>query len=188
MIALYEEKINYLSEKNKINFLNRESCNDYLHKLIQNYEETDNFEYIICSHCGSDKLIKYGVYERNIGIYGVYETIKIKRVMCKECGHTHAIIPSFILPFFQNALVFVLMAIEQIEVEERCVVNVSNEINITRQLLYFWITRFNSHLTRLKVTFSYEIKKIMKSLYSARKNWKEYEKINGINFLEKVPT
>ena len=188
MITLNEEKINYFREKNKINFSSQESCCNYLHEIISKYEKTDNFGYIECSHCGSDRLIKYGVYERNVGICGIYEKMKIKRVMCKECGYTHAIIPSFILPYFQNVLIFMLIGIEKVEVEEKSVVEVSNKINITRQLLYFWITRFNKHLTRLKVTFSYNLKDIMKNLYSGRKNWEKYKKINGLRILEKVPT
>ena len=64
----------------------------------------------------------------------------------------------------------------------------SDKLNITRQVIYFWIQRFNMHLTRLKATFSYDIKKLMKDLFSGMKAWKKYEFINGIRILEKVPT
>ena len=44
----------------------------------------------------SDNLIFYGTYERNIGIYGEYYKIRIKRVQCKYCERTHALLPTIL--------------------------------------------------------------------------------------------
>ncbi len=35
----------------------------------------------------------------------VYGNVEIKRVQCKSCGHTHAILPDYIVPY---GLLFIL--------------------------------------------------------------------------------
>lgn len=189
MILLKEQKINIFGEKSKKKLVKEKELSK-LSELIEEYEEENNgcYGYIECPNCNSDKLIGYGVYERNIGILGEYYKIKIKRVLCKECGRTHALIPSFIMPYYQNEASFILLGIREKEIEGKGMVEESKRLNITRQILYFWIKRFKSHLTRLKVTISNNIEKIINKLFEGIKVREKYQRINGIRFLEKVPT
>ena len=187
MILLNLEKINIFEIKS-LKKINKCEKKRLLLKLIKEYEENEISEYIECPYCKSDKLIRYGVYERNIGFFDEYEIIRIKRVKCKYCNHTHALIPSFIIPYYQNESSFILVGISLKNIEEEKIVDISNKLNISRQLLYFWLKRFNNHLTRLKTTFSNNLKIIMIYLFDGIKSRKKYSKINEINFLEKVPT
>ena len=54
-----------------------------------------------CS-CGCQEFNIHGVYERNIIDNNEEYKIKIKRVKCKGCGKTHALLPVFILPYYQT--------------------------------------------------------------------------------------
>lgn len=188
MIPIKGEIVNTFSKISITNFSNRKQLLDNLNGLIIEYESTDNFGYLECPHCHSDKLIKYGTYERNIGIYDEFHKIKIKRVLCKECGRTHAIIPSFVIPFYQSERSFLINAINEIVVNNNKVVQTSIEIDISRQKLNSWIKRFKSHLTRLKVSLSYCLNDIIESLLNDVKSVIKYEEMNGIRFMEKVPT
>ena len=188
MITLIEKKINIFEENNSRNLLNKELIQEKLLKLIEIYQKTDNFGYLECPYCHSDKLIRYGYYSRNIGCFGEYYEVFIKRCKCKECGHTHALIPSFIVPYFQEFKEYILVCISEIVIEEESIMSVSDKLNITRQVISFWVKRFNMHLTRLKTTFSYDLKKLMEILFSGMKAWKKYEFINGIRILENVTT
>ena len=94
-VNIYLQTFKFRSELynlNKINIVKRE---------IKKYEKECNYGYIECPCCGSDKLISYGGYERNVVVYNTYTKIKIKRVMCKECGKTHSLIPYFLIPYYQ---------------------------------------------------------------------------------------
>ena len=188
MKTLKTKKINIFNVKSAKIFLDLKDLMRELSSLIHDYEVTDNYGYIECPVCKSDKLIRYGTYERNIGIQGEYQKIKIKRVMCKECGHTHALIPSFILPFYQNERSFIIHAVTRIVIDNKSVVEVSKELEISRQEINSLVKRFKSHITRLKTTFKCGLEEILKTTLNEVKNIVKYEMINGCRFMEKVPT
>lgn len=58
---------------------------------------------ITCPNCNSSELICHGYYERNVIIEDnckpVKKRIKIKRVKCKVCDKTHALLPIDIIPY-----------------------------------------------------------------------------------------
>ena len=61
--------------------------------------------------CGCGKtgaLIKYGKYVRSIIIDDEFYDISIQRVYCKKCKKTHALIPSFMIPFVKETLDYIL--------------------------------------------------------------------------------
>lgn len=191
MILLNQEKIKIFEYNNCKKIIDEKLENEKIEELvslINEYESEENYEYIECPCCKSDRLIRYGSYKRNIGIFGKYYEIKIKRVQCKNCNHTHALIPSFIMPYFQNEVSFIVLGITLRELEEEKITEVSENLSVTRQLMYFWIRRFKSHLTRLKTTFSYALKEIMIFIFDGIKMRKKYQIINKLRFLEKVPT
>lgn len=52
--------------------------------------------------CGkSGCLIRYGYYTRKVKIMSTLISLVVQRVRCRECGHTHALIPSPLVPYSQ---------------------------------------------------------------------------------------
>ena len=55
-----------------------------------------------CPSCNFEgKLYSHGSYERNVITEEDSYKITIFRVKCPICGKTHALIPDFIIPYFQ---------------------------------------------------------------------------------------
>ena len=164
---------------NKINIVKRE---------IKRYEKECNYGYIECPCCGSDKLISYGSYERNVIVYSEYFKIKIKRVMCKECGKTHALIPYFLIPYYQHEKTFIYrVCIEKI-LKETGVCKLSSKVEISRQLLYQWNKIFVIHIRYLLTTLSRSLKLSLEYLINESLKDDLYERVNKMYFLKKIPT
>lgn len=53
---------------------------------------------MICPKCGSGMTF-HSTYERHVHIDEIVEWLTIQRVICSECGGTHAVIPDFIRPY-----------------------------------------------------------------------------------------
>lgn len=134
MILLKTKKYNIFPTKDKINF-NIEKKITTLIEIIEEYERTNNFEYIECPCCHSDKLVFYGGYKRNIGINNNFLTIKIKRVKCKNCGKTHALIPSFIVPFFEYEASYINFVLLLYFKRKKQANKIMERIKLARQLL-----------------------------------------------------
>lgn len=186
MIILKEKKSNiFLGKKFKnVNKLDTKQ----LEKLINEYESELNYEYMECPKCKCNRLIGYGSYERNIGCGKVFKRIRIKRVQCKECGSTHAIIPSFIKPYFQyesSFIDFIMLLINVKKIQKR---KIEYKINLSRQLIRRWEKRFKNHEIRLKVTFnSGDLKEIFMRMLDD-KFIREYYSQNNLYYFQKVPT
>ena len=164
---------------NKINIVKRE---------IKRYEEECNYGYIECPCCGSDKLISYGSYERNVVVYNTYTKIKIKRVMCKGCGKTHAIIPYFLIPYYQYEKTFIYRVCIEIINKEIGICNLSSKVKISRQVLYQWMKVFVIHIRYLLTTLSKTLKESLKYLINESLSNDLYERVNKMYFLKKIPT
>lgn len=55
---------------------------------------------ICCPHCGKKGSLRHhGFYMRRLIVCGICFTVSIHRLRCYECGHTHALMPSFIIPY-----------------------------------------------------------------------------------------
>jgi len=71
--------------------------NNWLNKI-----QTTKF---FCPNCScKGECIRYGYYTRYIKVYGKKVLLKINRVFCKNCHHTHALIPVCIVPYSQILL------------------------------------------------------------------------------------
>ena len=186
MILLNYKKCNTFLNKNE--YVAKKDKLKQLEEYIKEYENENNYGYLICPNCESDKLILWGKYSRNIGIYGVYYSINIRRVKCKECNKTHALIPSFIMPYFQNEISFIEVAIAIKEEDNNTINEISSKLNITRQIINQWLKRFRNHLSRLKTTISNDINVIINELFNGIEIRLKYSVKNGIRFLQKVPT
>ena len=168
-----------LYDLNKINIVKRE---------IKRYEKECNYGYIECPCCGSDKLISYGSYERNVIVYSEYFKIKIKRVMCKECGKTHALIPYFLIPYYQYEKTFIYRVCEEKILKETGVCKLSSKVEISRQLLYQWNKIFVIHIRYLLTTLSRSLKLSLEYLINESLSDDLYERVNKMYFLKKIPT
>jgi hypothetical protein len=73
----------------------------YLGRNVKDYRENFLLKLegltVICPQCFS-KTVLHGCYDRHILVNDIKEVIVIQRVICSNCGRTHAIIPDFIKP------------------------------------------------------------------------------------------
>ncbi|WP_423774055.1 DUF6431 domain-containing protein [Anaerotruncus colihominis] len=67
--------------------------------------------YPICS--SRENWAPHAEYQRSlIDFWGVaYAAITVKRVRCSSCGHTHAVLPDFIIPCITCSLLFILQVL-----------------------------------------------------------------------------
>ena len=189
MIPLKQLKVNsnvktfkFRSDLYNLNKLN------IVKKEIKKYEEECNYGYIECPCCSSDKLIGHGSYERNVIIYNECRRIKIKRVMCKECGKTHALIPYFLIPYYQHEKTFIYRVCEEKILKETGICKLSSKVKISRQILYQWMKIFVIHIRYLLTTLSRSLKLSLEYLINESLKDDLYERVNKMYFLKKIPT
>jgi hypothetical protein len=83
-------------------------------QILEKYEKTNNFGYFRCPICQSDEFTRWGFYERSayyIDNIIKYKVIKIQRVRCIHCKHTHALLPEPIVPYKQFCLDTIIYAL-----------------------------------------------------------------------------
>lgn len=127
--------------------LNDEKSNNFFNEILKKYENIINNPYLVCPYCGSSKLIKWGSYKRNV-CYIEHNALKNKsinifRVRCQGCGHTHALLPSFIIPYKRSVLDVVLNSLLEKEIT----------IKISYDVIDKWNKQFNTYLPYLKTMF-----------------------------------
>ncbi len=85
--------------------LNHLKGNRKFEEKLKKYQNLINYGSLECPHCHSKEYIKWGFYERGVTFIknGIpYSTIiKIKRIRCKSCNSTHALLPFGITPYKQ---------------------------------------------------------------------------------------
>ena len=104
----------------------------------------------VCPVCGRrGSWQAHGQYERSIIDYEsgrvVYGRVKIRRVRCESCGHTHAIIPDYIIPYCTYSLLFVLRVLGEYFLMKRTVEGICRRYNITPSMVYSWKGIFEEH-------------------------------------------
>lgn len=79
-----------------------EKCNTFSQKEYDNLIADLPLNAIKCPYCGhSGCFTIHGYYYRRLKICGSMIILRILRVKCSICGHTHAILPSIIIPYSQ---------------------------------------------------------------------------------------
>lgn len=69
-------------------------------KEYDNFMDVQPLHQLKCPCCGhSGCLIKHGTYTRRLKVGGKLIELRIQRVRCKECGATHAVVPTYIVPY-----------------------------------------------------------------------------------------
>jgi hypothetical protein len=87
MITIKTENYNLISQ-------------DFYNKTINSLDL--NLISCTCGHSGC--LIRYGSYKRKVQMKGKILTLTVIRVYCTECGHTHALLLSSLIPYSQIPL------------------------------------------------------------------------------------
>lgn len=156
--------------------LNDKKVNSF-QQILDNYENSLNNPYIVCPSCGSSKLIKWGTYTRYVCYIDNnilnYKCINIKRVKCKGCGHTHSLLPSFIVPYKIYTLDVILSSIIYKDLT----------FTISYDVIDKWNKQFNEFLPYLKTMFKNQdkyliIEKFIKDIkYYYKLFFKSFRKI-----------
>ena len=104
----------------------------------------------ICPFCkAKGQCYIFGHYIRNLIDYCLgnitYEQIVITRVKCKNCKHTHAILPDLIIPYSTYSLTFIMRVLlvylnHSLTVEALC-----KKYNISHSMLYRWRDLYYKH-------------------------------------------
>lgn len=86
------------------NYFIKNSLNNIIYDYVVQYKEAD-FSSFSCPHCShKGTMVRNGYYSRKVNVNCKLHNIKIYRVICKECGRSHAVLPSFIIPYIQTPL------------------------------------------------------------------------------------
>lgn len=127
--------------------LNDKKDNSFFKQILKKYENMINNPYMECPYCHSSKLIKWGSYTRNVCFIDnnvlICKTIKIQRVKCLGCNHTHALLPSFIIPYKRSLLDVILNNLLDTDIT----------ISINYDVRVKWNKQFNKQLPYLKTMF-----------------------------------
>lgn len=95
--------------------LNTKIINQKFSKTLKLYNNGVTNYIIKCPCCDSTDLISHGYYERNVIFEDdnqlISKRIIIKRVKCKNCRHTHALLPMDIIPYKQVTFSIIITCI-----------------------------------------------------------------------------
>ncbi len=99
-----------------------------------------------CPCCGVEGSCSiHAYYDRSlvdfIGGRPVRHSLCILRLAC-PCGHTHAILPDFIIPYSTYGLFFILRVLAEYFLRPASVERICERFLITRKQLYHWLSLF----------------------------------------------
>ena len=134
--------------------INFNSVNTIFEK-ISIYDNFVNFKFS-CPKCNSHSFSFFGYYNRNfmalINNKPSVFNINIKRVICKTCKATHALIPNFIIPYkiySKDTIIFCLQKSNDLHL-----LNIQDIFNVDRQLILNWKKQFNLYLNFISTFYS----------------------------------
>ena len=104
----------------------------------------------VCPSCRSTgNCINHAYYDRMIIDYisgnVVVKTVHILRVKCKSCGHTHAILPDFIIPYSSYGLFFVLQVLTRLFLKINTIESLCEKYDVDLKTIRRWISVFQKH-------------------------------------------
>lgn len=134
--------------------INFNSVNTIFEK-ISFYNDFINFNFT-CPKCSSHNFSFFGSYSRNLVIREndtlVDYNIDIKRVICKDCHSTHALIPNFIIPYKIYSKNIIVSCLK--ESLDSNLSKIQNIFNVYRQLILNWKKQFNNYLNFICTFYS----------------------------------
>ena len=139
MISLFDEKFNSFDENNLKNFETHSEQNSYIQSLMPDITDIHSQ---VCPWChAKNKFIKYGTYSRNISfvIDNNVENynVKVQRIMCKSCKHTHALLPNFIVPYKIMSISSIALIVQRAVSTSVC--KLAEAIGLSIQSIYAFI-------------------------------------------------
>ncbi len=151
MIMCFNEKINNFNEKSLKSFSSYKEKSSYVQSLMPDITNLHQ-QSCLCCHA-KNQLIKYGTYQRNISIL-VDENIEnyrvsIQRIMCKSCGHTHALLPNFVVPYKIMALFSIAQIVQRATLSSVC--KLSEIINLSIAMIYTYISLVLAFFSDFKI-------------------------------------
>lgn len=114
------------------------NINEYL-----NYIANLEVDTLKCSNCLNSNLERHGYYSRYIIVNGDKIRIRILRIRCKCCGKTHAVLPSFVVPYLHipmKELQAILVSIDKNENQNL----EPHFIKTCKRIYRFWIQKLLS--------------------------------------------
>lgn len=132
---------------------------NFIQRIIKNSE--DDFYTVVhgCRQCGySGNLHRHACYFRTVICKEITARVRIQRVKCPDCGKTHAIIPSDLIPYYQHTLSTILDLLELIKVNKHSysmVVNRFKKFNPSFSIAHInqYIRRFESNFKTISYYF-----------------------------------
>lgn len=105
----------------------------------------------LCRKKGS--CVRHGWYSRNVIDYAEdcvrYEKIRVLRVKCLNCGHTHAVLPDCIIPYATYSLFFILRIFVYRFLGKDTVMKICTKFQISVSVFYRWKHIFDKHKIRV---------------------------------------
>lgn len=104
--------------RNKALFCKIFSINISTYALFAEFMKGLDLKKTKCPHCKSTGNFKiHGYYRRHvvefIGNTASDSIIRVMRVRCTSCRHTHAVLPDFIVPYRSYGLIFILKCLSE---------------------------------------------------------------------------
>ncbi len=135
MITIFSDKIKCFSQNNYNNLI-----------------ESLPYHRLSCTCGQKGQLIKHGYYSRSIKLSEGLLKLSILRVRCKSCKKTHAILPSWIIPYsrilFHDHLTIIYFYLHHLSFEpimlSNLLIDESNIRYIINQYLAHWRERIAS--------------------------------------------
>ena len=102
-----------------------------------------------CPCCGAKGSCSvHAYYDRSLLdlIHGtpVRHSLCILRLVC-SCGHTHAVLPDFIIPYASHGLFFILQVLTEYFLHLSSVERLCERFSISGKQLYHWLKLFLAH-------------------------------------------
>lgn len=79
-------------------------CNHISQKIYDDIILSLQLHQLVCPCGHSSCLTVHGYYYRSVKVQGLDLSLRICRVLCGMCGHTHALLPSALVPYSQVPL------------------------------------------------------------------------------------
>lgn len=130
--------------------LKEKNFNQNVNKYFK-YVDSCNFNAFTCPSCGSiGSLIKHGFYDRKIKINNIIRILTVLRIKCKKCGKTHAVLPSFVIPYLLTSVYDAVAVINDSLDISKCFSTKA----LLKKSFSFWIIKILSFFDNLSDAFS----------------------------------
>lgn len=103
----------------------------------------------LCPSCRADLLRKHGFYERYLILLHFEGTILIRRYICKECGHTVSLLPSFAHPGRCYGIEPIIYVLTGFYVKGKRICRIAAASVCSRQLIRWFRLRIEQNLNML---------------------------------------